>query len=123
VVAIFADGMLKCRDLTIFGDGETVRDFVYVKDVAAANLAALTGPSNEAFNIGTGLATTLNELYRVMADLAGTTKHPHHGPERLGDIRRSLLDASKAGRVLGWKPSYSLKEALRETVEYFRKTS
>jgi UDP-glucose 4-epimerase len=120
VVAIFANGMLGGRDLTIFGDGETVRDFVYVKDVAAANLAALTSPANEAFNIGTGVATTLNDLYRSIAGITGCRKTPRRGPERLGDIRRSLLDATKAERVLGWKPRYSLESGLAETVEYFK---
>ncbi len=120
VVAIFTEGMLKGRDLAIFGDGETVRDFVYVKDVVSANLAALSAPANETFNIGTGRPTNLNELYQVLAQLTGCPKPANRAPERLGDIRRSLLDASKASRVLGWSPRYALEQGLRETVEFFR---
>jgi UDP-glucose 4-epimerase len=120
VVAIFANGMLKDRDLVIYGDGENVRDFVYVKDVAAANVAALSCAPNDSFNIGTGVATTINDLYRALARLLGCVKPPKYGPARLGDIKRSLLDASKAGRGLGWKPKYTFEEGLRETVEAFR---
>jgi UDP-glucose 4-epimerase len=121
VVSIFTEGMLQGRDLTIFGDGETVRDFVYVKDIAAANIAALSGPAGEAFNIGTGKATTLNGLYRTLAGITGYAKPPRYGPERLGDIRRSLLDSAKAERLLGWKPRYDLASGLKETVEFFKK--
>jgi UDP-glucose 4-epimerase len=123
VVAIFANGMLKRREFSIYGDGSNVRDFVFVKDVAAANLAALECPPNEAFNIGTGVATTVNDLHRELAGITGSTRPPKYGPSRLGDLKRSLLNASKAERVLDWKPRFTLVEGLRETVEYFRKNS
>jgi UDP-glucose 4-epimerase len=120
VVAIFSHGMLKGKEFKIYGDGENVRDFVFVKDIAAANLAALTCPPNDAFNIGTGQAVTVNGLYQALDNLIGWSRPPQYAPARLGDIRRSLLDASKAGRVLGWKPRYDLASGLKETVEYFR---
>ncbi len=121
VVAIFSEAMLKGRDFRIYGDGNNLRDYVFVRDVAAANLLALTYPESDAFNIGTGVGTTVNELFAHLSRLTGFTRPAEHVPPRLGDLKKSVLDPSKAGKLLGWKPSFSLERGLAETVEYFRK--
>jgi UDP-glucose 4-epimerase len=120
VVAIFGNLMLDGRNPTIYGDGEQVRDYVYVGDVVNANL--LCGPhvSGEIFNIGTGVATSVNDLFRLMRDLIGFSHDPHNGPARLGEIAVSALDATKARRQLGWQPTTTLREGLEKTVEYLR---
>jgi UDP-glucose 4-epimerase len=123
VVAIFTEGMLKGRDFRIYGDGSNTRDYVFVKDVAAANLLALTHPQSDAFNIGTGIGTSVKDLFGHLSRLTGFTRPPVHVPPRPGELKKSVLDPSKAGKVLGWKPSFSLERGLAETVEYFKKNS
>jgi UDP-glucose 4-epimerase len=122
VVAIFADAMLQGREVQIHGDGYNLRDYVYVKDVARANLLALTHPRGDAFNIGTGTATSTNDLCAALAKATGWTRSAKHGVPRLGDLKKSVLDPSKAAKGLGWKPAYGLADGLRETVEWFRTT-
>ena len=121
VVAIFANGMLKNREFQIYGDGLNIRDYVYVKDVAQANLMALTHPTTDAFNIGTGIPTNTNQLYEALAKLTGWPHPIKRGLARLGDLKKSLLDPAKAENMLDWKPNYSLERGLAETVEYFKK--
>ncbi len=108
----------------INGDGEQTRDYVYVEDVAEANLRALGRQEvTGAFNIGTGVETNVNELLRRLAAAAGVTAESRNAPPKAGEQRRSVLDASAAARVLGWKPGVSLDEGLRRTVEYFRRST
>jgi len=121
VVAIFTHGMLHGAELQIFGDGFNVRDYVYVKDVAKANLLALSYPKNDAFNIGTGQETTTNQLFDTLASLTGYSKQALRIVPRLGDLHRSVLNSAKAQQLLKWEPSYDLKAGLKETVEYYRK--
>jgi UDP-glucose 4-epimerase len=123
VVAIFTYGMLNGGKIRIYGDGLHVRDYVYVKDVARANLLALRYPKNNAFNIGTGVKTTTNELFSKLAKASGYSKPAKHGPPRLGDLRKSVLDASRAKKLLKWKPKFDLMAGLKETVEYYKKNS
>jgi UDP-glucose 4-epimerase len=123
VVAIFTHEMLHGGDFRIFGDGYQTRDYVYVKDVARANLSALDYPRNDAFNIGTAKGTTVNELFSVLAGLTGYRKPPQHTVARLGDLQTSILDNVKAAKVLKWKPKYDLTAGLKETVEYYKKNS
>jgi len=108
---------------TIFGDGEQVRDFVYVEDVVTANLAALrvATPRDETaiFNIGTGRATTVNALWRVIEAVARPTVGAYYEPVRSGDVRRSVLDPSRAARLLGWRPAVGLEEGLARTWAWF----
>lgn len=132
VVAIFAKKMLAGEAVTVNGDGKYVRDYVYGADVARANLAALTNEEVtgfDAFNIGTGHPTDVNEiaakLRKHVMELGGTsgqgTEVPEaiHGPARAGDLRSNLVDASKAKERLGWEPTVQLDEGLRATVEWF----
>jgi UDP-glucose 4-epimerase len=122
VAAIFTHGMLHGGDFVIFGDGYNLRDYVYVKDVARANLLALEYPHNDVFNIGTGVGTTTNQLFEALAGSTGYRLPPTRTVPRLGDLQKSVLDPSKAGRLLKWEPQYDLAAGLRETVEYYRTT-
>ena len=119
VVAIFAQRMLKGAELAIFGDGDQERDFVYVEDVARANLLALERGSGQSLNIGCGIGTTVNEIFRRLRELTGYRKEATYEAPRPGDIYRISLDPSKAWQELGWEPTVSLEEGLRRTVALF----
>jgi UDP-glucose 4-epimerase len=126
VVAIFCNRLLDGTPLTIFGDGKQTRDYVYVGDVARANLLAATRPlppigalDARAFNIGTSLETDVVELARVLRGIAGANVDAKHAPERAGEQRRSAVEVRKAQRVLGWQPKVSLRDGLTETYRYF----
>ena len=120
VVAIFAQRLIAGTPCTIFGDGENTRDFVYVGDVARANLLALTSSTTGPINIGTGRETSVNALYRQLAGIVGSTLQPTHAAPKPGEQRRSVIDPTLASRVLGWAPQVSLEEGLRRTVSWFR---
>jgi UDP-glucose 4-epimerase len=123
VVAIFSRKLLAGAPLTIFGDGEQTRDMVYVQDVAAANLAAgdrplppVAGIDARAWNIGTGIETSVNRLAELLAAAAGCRPTIRHAPERRGELRRSALAVDKAARELGWRPRTALPDGLRSTL-------
>jgi UDP-glucose 4-epimerase len=120
VIAIFASKMLAGETPTIFGDGEQTRDFVFVDDtVHAFSLAADLG-SGAVVNVGTGVETSVNSLFELMAATAQFKGRPRHGPERPGDLRRNALDPAAAEKELGWRPWTSLEEGLKATMEAFR---
>ena len=122
VVAIFAHRLLRGEPAIINGDGEQTRDFVYVEDVAEANLRALEQPEvTGALNIGTGVETSVLDLFRRLQAAAGRPGEARHGPPKPGEQRRSVLDITLAKRLLGWTPRVTLDEGLRHTLEYFRK--
>jgi len=120
VIAIFSRLMLKGNQPKIFGTGEAQRDYVYVKDVVNANILAMEMGDQEAFNIGTGTPTSVNELFRKLMAATGYKGEAKYEPERPGELMKNYLDASKAKAILGWQPKYSLEDGLKETVEYFR---
>jgi UDP-glucose 4-epimerase len=120
VVAIFAGKMLQGGQALINGDGEQVRDFVFVRDCARANLLALTTRETGVFNLASGEGTTINELAGMLQELTGAAEKPAHGPAKAGETRRIYLDAGKARAALGWTPTVSLLDGLQETVAYFR---
>ena len=120
VVAIFASRMISDRPLTIDWDGEQARDLLYVSDAAAANLAALDAGSGEAYNIGTGVAVSVNEIFERLREITGYKRPPLRGPRREGDVRRIAIDCAKAERDLGWKAEVPLETGLELTVDYFR---
>jgi UDP-glucose 4-epimerase len=125
VVAIFIGKMLRGEQPAIFDDGELTRDYIYVEDVARANLAALTtdlrGHPDPIFNISTGRATTVNQLFMMLEEaMGGKTTGARRGPPRPGDVRHSVLDNRKASRELGFEPRIGLPEGLRRTVEFFK---
>jgi UDP-glucose 4-epimerase len=125
VVAIFGRRMLGGEPITIYGDGEQTRDLVYVEDVAAANVLAaerplspLTSLDARAYNVGTGVETTVNRLADLIAVATGRTCEIRRGPSRAGEILRSALDVGKAARELGWRPQVPLPEGLARTVRW-----
>lgn len=120
VVSIFLPKLLQHKRPTIYGDGNQTRDFVYVKDVAGANAAALEHTANETVNIGCDQKTSVRQLYDMIANLIGTDLEPRYADARKGDIRHSRLSIEKAQRVLGWRPSYSLEHGLKETLRHFQ---
>jgi len=124
VVSIFVEKLLQDSAPTIYAypdDPEgMIRDYVYVKDVVRANLAVLDRGSNEVFNIGTCEETTTSQLYKTILWQLGKKIQPLKGPARKGDLRRSMLDNSKAFKELGWSPIYSLEDGIRETVTWFK---
>jgi UDP-glucose 4-epimerase len=117
VVAIFFGRLANGGTPLVFGDGRQTRDYVYVGDVVAANLAALDydGPAT-AFNIGTQTETSVLELLAACQSAAGTDVTPEHRPARLGELDRSALDCSLAQSQLGWRPTTSLDQGLAETL-------
>ncbi len=124
VVAIFARRLLGGDPVLIFGDGEQTRDYVYVEDVAAANvlvsrveLPVPAGLDDVAFNVGTGIETSVNELARTMIEISGTESEAEYRPARPGELRRNALDASEL-EGLGWRPRYSLAEGLERTYRH-----
>jgi UDP-glucose 4-epimerase len=113
VVAIFFEQFRAGEPATIFGDGTQTRDFVHVFDIVAATLAALDAEG--LFNVGSGMETTIVELHDLSRRASGTEGEPVFAPERLGEIRRSVLDATRGAQGLGWRPKLSLEEGLRQT--------
>lgn len=117
----FIELILQGKQPTIFGDGKQTRDFIFVKDVARANIQAMESKAGGIFNIGSGRKTTVNELAEKIARLAGKSIKPFYAPPRSGDIRNSLADMRKAKKRLGFEPEFSLDNGLKETIEWFRK--
>jgi UDP-glucose 4-epimerase len=120
VVAIFSGRLLERKPCTIYGDGKQTRDYVFVGDVARANLLAAEKGFAGALNVGTGVETDVNRLYAIMAKAAGVNDPPQYAPGRPGEQKRSCIDPSAASRALGWRPEVALEDGLRRTVEYFR---
>lgn len=118
VISIFIDKMINNQRPTIFGDGNQTRDFVYVGDVANANLMALNW-KNEIVNIGTGKEISINELFNVIADELNYNDKPIYDKPREGEVYRIALNINKA-EELGWKPSVDLKEGIKRTVEWMK---
>ena len=120
VVAIFCGNLVAGRTSRINGTGEQTRDYVYVGDVARANLLALEGEApTGAYNIGTGVETSVNELYETLRDVSGRDLPPEHGPAKPGEQLRSSVDPAAARDALGWYPEVGLEAGLRETLKFF----
>lgn len=120
VIPIFLKRAINGESVTVFGDGEQTRDFCYVKDIATANVIAMekATPKSEVVNIGTGNSISINQLIRAIGELSDTQVSVSYAPARLGEIKHSKADVSKAQRVLGYKPSTELKAGLGETMEF-----
>jgi UDP-glucose 4-epimerase len=120
VIAIFASRMLMGKPVTIDWTGEQARDMLHVGDAAMANIAALDKGSGGTFHISTGIAVTVNDLFRKLALLTDYHLAPNFGPGRKGDVFRIALDNQRAKDELGWEPQVKLEEGLSLTVDYFR---
>jgi UDP-glucose 4-epimerase len=120
VVAIFAGRLLAGEPCTIYGDGEQTRDYVYVDDVVDAFVRASDKGGGLVINIGTGVETSVNELYTTMARVAGVDQAAVLAPARDGEVPRSALDAARAEMQLGWKPWTDLATGSAAVLEYFR---
>ncbi len=123
VISIFVYKALKGEPITIFGDGEQTRDFVYIDDIVKANLLAASNEKSlgEVFNIGSGTEITIKDLASKIIDISGREKIDIvYGPSRSGDIRRSLANIEKARRILGYEPRTNIENNLVKVFEYFR---
>jgi UDP-glucose 4-epimerase len=120
VIAIFIGKFLARESVRIDWDGEQTRDYVYVADVVRANLIGLDKGSGEVFVIGTGVKTSVNQIYEALAEATGVQPIIERAPRRAGDMREIYFRIAKAERDLGWRPQTDLRAGLRETVAFFR---
>jgi UDP-glucose 4-epimerase len=117
VISIFKENIAKGEPITIFGDGKTTRDFVYVGDVVASLLAAAEKEdAGNVYNIGTGVETSLLDVVSALEHTLGVTAEVSSAPERIGDIKRSVADISKAKQELGWEPTVSFEEGIARMI-------
>ncbi|MBI1806757.1 MAG: GDP-mannose 4,6-dehydratase [Ignavibacteria bacterium] len=122
VVAIFTNKMLAGEQAVINGDGKQTRDYAYVDDIVSANMFALEYSESDIFNVGTGVETNVNDLFRMLNASTGGTSKEIHGPAKKGEQQRSVLNYSHIHNVFGWRPSISLQEGLKRTGDFFRAT-
>jgi UDP-glucose 4-epimerase len=122
VVAIFLSLLLSGKTPVINGDGRQTRDYVYVGDVVAANVAALESSFIGQINIGTGIETDVVTIFKHLRDAVGSQVDAQHGPAKTGEQRRSCLDATRAAEILGWRPQMALPEGLRRTAVFYQET-
>jgi UDP-glucose 4-epimerase len=120
VIAIFCDKMLCGKQPIIYGLGCQTRDFVFVDDVAEANILAMKSKKVGIFNIGTGKETDIDTVFEKIKKLIGVKCKKIHAPAQLGEQKRSCLNYTKAKKELGWQPKYSLENGLKETINYFK---
>ena len=120
VVAIFIQKMLNNEQAVINGNGRQTRDFVFVDDVVEANLAMMGQETQGTYNVGTGVETSINDLFRILVQHTGSTCKEIHGPAKKGEQARSVIDCTKLRQEVSWEPKADLSEGLKKTVEYFR---
>ncbi len=125
VIPIFAEALLNNEPPTINGDGHHSRDFTYIDNAVQANILSLFTANNEAvnqvFNIACGTKTSLLELFSGLKNEAGSSLQPIHAPARMGDVKHSLADITKAKQLLGYTPNVSVEEGLRKTFNWYKK--
>ncbi len=131
VIAIFSQRMLKKDRPTIFGDGEQLRDYVYVDEIVSINMLAsqkieslnkkrASSPDDLSYNVGTGKGNSVNFLYRTLAEITDFPEKPIYAPGKKGDIRKIYLDTAKAKKELGWQAKLQLEDGLEKTVKWFK---
>ena len=123
VVAIFSKKILAGEAPLINGDGLQTRDYTYIGDVVKVNIVAIKSDFTGPVNIGTGAETDVVTLFNVLKDASGKDIEELHGPAKTGEQKRSVLDNSLAGKVLGWKPEFSIEEGLKLTYKWFKENS
>jgi UDP-glucose 4-epimerase len=121
VIAIFIARFLARQGVRIDWDGEQTRDYVYAADVARANVAALDRGSGECYVIGTGVPTSVNQIYRTLVDISGFQAPIERAPQRPGDARSAQFDAARARSELGWSPTTPLADGIRATYDHFQR--
>lgn len=120
VVAIFIGQMMRDEPTRINGSGDQERDFVHVSDLARANVLALGAPPATMYNTGTGVGTSVNQIWENLAKVMGYKRQAVHGPALPGEVYRIFLDSKLVERDLGWRPQISLEDGLRQTADWFR---
>ena len=120
VNAIFIAQMLEGKPPTIYGDGEQLRDYVFVSDIVKANLLALNKGSGQILNIGSGVGTSVNQIASILARLLAIHEAPVYAPARAGEIQNIYLDPTLAKNILGWETEISFEEGLRRTIEWHK---
>jgi UDP-glucose 4-epimerase len=123
VIKRFINQLLKNQPPIVYGDGKQTRDFVHVNDVVEANMLVLKNENvaGEVFNVGTGIATSINQLIKILQEImAKTHLKPIYANPRRGDIRHSCANINKAERILGYKPSISLRDGLVMLVQWYK---
>ena len=120
VAAIFSTNLLKGDQPIINGTGEQTRDYVFIKDVVKANLLTLSDEECEIYNVGTGIETNVNELFKVLNVIVGNSQEEKHGPAAAGEQMRSVITSEKLFNKFDWKPSIKLIKGLEETADFFK---
>jgi UDP-glucose 4-epimerase len=120
VIAIFTGQMLRDQPVTIFGNGEQVRDYVHVSDCARANVLALSKGSGRVYNLGSETGTTVNQLFQHLKNVTGYQHDANYAPAKLGETFQIYLTAKRAKQELGWEMTIGLEDGLRSTVEFAR---
>lgn len=120
VVSIFIGQMLRDIQPVINGDGEQLRDYVFVSDVVKANVSVLESGDNEVFNLGWGKGISVNMIFGALREILRNEVPELHGPAKLGEVRQTFLSSEKVRRILGWSPIVPLEEGLKRTVEFFQ---
>jgi UDP-glucose 4-epimerase len=123
VVAKFAHQMIKGGEISINGDGEQARDFVYVVDIVHANLLAMDITKNDAYNLGTGKTVSVNQIFRLLKSMIGYSRDPHYLPAIKGEIFKTSLTATKAQKELGWLAQTDFAAGLKTTVDFYKNFS
>ncbi len=122
VISVFATALFENRPPTIFGDGEQTRDFTYIANVVNGVLRAADAPdaSGQIINVATGGRISLNQLFEEMRTLIGADVRPNYAPTRAGDVRDSQAEISKARTILGYEPTVSFEDGLKNTLDWYR---
>ena len=119
VVAIFINKLLKNEQPIINGDGKQTRDYTYVNDIVEANILAINSSTTGIFNIGTGIETSVNELFSMIVKTMEAKVREVHGPAKDGETSRSCIDWTKVKETFGWQPKVKFEEGIKQTVKYF----
>jgi UDP-glucose 4-epimerase len=123
VVAIFANKLIKNENPVINGEGKQTRDYVFVEDVVKANIITLNSKTSNIFNVGTGIETSVNELFSILNSIAGGKAIEKHGPTPKGEQSRSVITSEKLFSEFNWKPSIKIEEGLKKTFDSFNSKS
>lgn len=120
VISIFINKFLNKEQAVIFGDGEQIRDFIYVKDISKANLMALNGGDNRILNLSSNVPITINKLFHIMKRVFNSDNKAIYSSIRQGDILKSYLNNKSAREALGWRPEYEFEKGILETINYYK---